>query len=445
MAKVSVVVPVYNVEKYLEQCLDSIVNQTLEDIEIICVNDGSTDSSYGILKRYEKMDSRIKVISKENSGYGHTINTGVEAASGKYITIIESDDFAETNMMEKMYEAAELYQVDVVKCNYYHYCEGENTYVESLKGFEYNTPFYPIEKLDVFTLDASSNFMWKRIPFKKNGLRMNQTEGASFQDISFQFQILFYAKQVVFLSDALLHYRIDNINSSVNNSKKIFCVCNEFINIRNIMESSGKNVNAIYPYIVKNKCRTFKWNYTRISEEYQYAFLIKWRDELIEDYEIGILKKELFNEQEWTEIYTIMYDKEQYFCDTAKCNFLKKIIGKTVNEEIYSKALLEHISESQNVIIYGCGKIGKKIATNLVNQSSFQSYCFAVSDDKYEEGLDIMGIPIVSVSKLRGRYPAETLVVVTVQDKDKRKVVSMIQKQGYEKIMLIEDKIKEMI
>ena len=91
------------VEQYLEECLNSIVKQTLRDIEIICVNDGSTDSSYDILKRYEKMDARIKVISKENSGYGHTINRGVEAASGKYITISEPTCQGQVGFMIKTY------------------------------------------------------------------------------------------------------------------------------------------------------------------------------------------------------------------------------------------------------------------------------------------------------------------------------------------------------
>ena len=82
---VSIVVPVCNVENYLEECLDSVLNQTLPEIEIICVNDGSTDNSLAILQRYEKKDSRVKVITKENSGYGNTMNVGLDAAVGKYI------------------------------------------------------------------------------------------------------------------------------------------------------------------------------------------------------------------------------------------------------------------------------------------------------------------------------------------------------------------------
>ena len=119
MAKISVVVPVYNVEKYLKECINSIINQTLEDIEIICVNDGSTDSSLEILNDYAKKDSRIIVINKSNSGYGHTMNMGLNAASGEYIGIIESDDFADKNMFEDLYKLAKEYDADIVKGDWY--------------------------------------------------------------------------------------------------------------------------------------------------------------------------------------------------------------------------------------------------------------------------------------------------------------------------------------
>ena len=100
--KVSVVVPVYNVEKYLRQCLDSLVNQTLKEIEIICVDDGSVDSSKEIIREYIQKDQRVKLIAKEkNSGYGNSMNQGFDMASGEYIGILESDDFAELTMYEK--------------------------------------------------------------------------------------------------------------------------------------------------------------------------------------------------------------------------------------------------------------------------------------------------------------------------------------------------------
>ena len=119
--KVTVVVPIYNVEKYLRQCLDSIVNQTLKDIEIICVDDGSTDSSPQIIQEYMDKDSRVKVITKPNSGYGNSMNRGFDMAEGEYIGIVESDDYADPEMFEEMYNVASSNQLDVVKSGFYYY------------------------------------------------------------------------------------------------------------------------------------------------------------------------------------------------------------------------------------------------------------------------------------------------------------------------------------
>ena len=119
MAIVSVITPIYNVERYLPECLDSLLSQTLEDIEFICVNDGSTDGSGEILRSYAARDPRIIVIEKENSGYGASMNVGLDAASGEYIGIVESDDFASPEMFETLYQlAVDHGQPDIVKSNY---------------------------------------------------------------------------------------------------------------------------------------------------------------------------------------------------------------------------------------------------------------------------------------------------------------------------------------
>ena len=108
MPKISVIVPVYNVEKYLRECLDSIVNQTLQDIEIICINDGSTDGSAVILEEYAAKDKRIKILNQENKGAGEARNAGINSAQGKYLAFIDGDDFYCTDFCEKMHNKALL-------------------------------------------------------------------------------------------------------------------------------------------------------------------------------------------------------------------------------------------------------------------------------------------------------------------------------------------------
>ena len=111
---VSVIVPVYNVENYLRQCLDSITGQTLRNIEIICVDDSSTDSSGKILEEYAKKDERIKIITQPNKGAGAARNNGLSAAQGKYLSFLDSDDFFEPDMLELAYKKAEEDRADFV-------------------------------------------------------------------------------------------------------------------------------------------------------------------------------------------------------------------------------------------------------------------------------------------------------------------------------------------
>ena len=121
MPKVSVVLPIYNVEQYLRECLDTVVNQTLKDIEIICVNDGSTDNSLKIIKEFAEKDSRIKIIDKDNSGYGHSMNVGIDAATGEYLGIVEPDDFVSLNMFEELAAVADRVKADIVKADFYRF------------------------------------------------------------------------------------------------------------------------------------------------------------------------------------------------------------------------------------------------------------------------------------------------------------------------------------
>lgn len=131
--KISIVIPVYNVEKYLKQCLDSAVNQTLLEIEIICVDDGSTDNSGSILDEYAQKDTRIKVIHKENAGYGKAMNDGLAKATGEYFAVLESDDFIVKDAYEIFYREAKLHDADIVRSDYFDYSTNSNRNILKVK------------------------------------------------------------------------------------------------------------------------------------------------------------------------------------------------------------------------------------------------------------------------------------------------------------------------
>ena len=120
---VSVVMPMYNQEKYIKKCIESVINQTLKDIEIIVVNAGSTDSSPDVIKKYAEKDKRIVFIDKPNTGYGNSVNIGMKHATGEYVGIVETDDFIAEDMFETLYNLSENGTVDVIKGNFYDYYE----------------------------------------------------------------------------------------------------------------------------------------------------------------------------------------------------------------------------------------------------------------------------------------------------------------------------------
>ena len=119
--KITIIMPSYNEISYIEECIESVINQTLQDIEIICVDGESNDGTLEILKEYAKSDSRIQVLTSDKKSYGHQVNLGISKAKGDYISIIETDDFIENNMLERLYDLSKGGTVDIIKSSFYHF------------------------------------------------------------------------------------------------------------------------------------------------------------------------------------------------------------------------------------------------------------------------------------------------------------------------------------
>lgn len=269
---VSILVPICNVEKFLDKCLGSIVEQSLKNIEIICINDGSTDNSLKIIEFYAQKDNRIKIINKANSGYGDSMNKGLALAKGDYIGIVESDDFVDSNMFEVLYQYAQEYKADVVKSSF-------NFYWENPEKIVYNNSF-DIDKVSI-NFEINKNKLIKSIPsiwaaiYKREWLineniKFLDTPGASYQDTSFHFKTSCLAKNIVLLPEAYLYYRQDNPNSSVKLAgfDKVFALHRELDEIRIFIDKLKiNNMEEILSYYYKMKLDKFMWNYGRISEE----------------------------------------------------------------------------------------------------------------------------------------------------------------------------------
>ena len=231
----SLLIPIYNVQRYLRECLDSALAQTLKDIEIICINDGSTDNSPAIIREYMERDGRVKMIDKANSGYGDSMNRGLEMARGKYVGILESDDFMAPDALEKLVSAADSNNADFAKANFDFYWskpEERRSLHEMFRPQDCDKPVHPSDTTQFFKQKPSIwSAVYRRDFLERNGITFLPTPGASFQDTSFAFKVIACADKAVYLHDAVLSYRQDNENSSVNSSAKVFCVNTEYAEI----------------------------------------------------------------------------------------------------------------------------------------------------------------------------------------------------------------------
>lgn len=320
MVKVSVVVPVYNTEKYLKKCLDSLLMQTLKEIEIICVNDGSQDSSLSIIMEYVERDKRFKVIDKANSGYGATMNQGFDISSGEYVGILESDDFFEPTMLEELYLSAKADDLDVCKSGFnYYYSQGKSTRAVMPQSLIDKGIFCPTtdfksakEQLALFKIKPTIwSAIYKREFIKANNIRFTETSGASFQDTAFNFKVWASAKRVRLIKPCLINYRQDNESSSVNSHGKAFFICKEYAEIESFL-SNHPHKSTLEPIKNALKYEAYLWNYERLDSEASKEFILAASSELKSDMDRGNCQKKLYSWDKWNQLCQIINNPEKF-------------------------------------------------------------------------------------------------------------------------------------
>ncbi len=275
MVKVSIIVPIFNTSKYLKRCIDSLINQTLEDIEIILINDGSTDETHNIVKSYS--DPRIKYYKRKNYGIASTRNFGISNSTGEYISFVDSDDYLNNTFCEEMYNKAIKDNLDMCICNYYNYFENK----QEIKRVDIIS--FPITSLDVTPnlfkdINLSScNKIYKRNMFDSDKLLFPDVQ--KFEDIAFVTSALNIAKRIGKLDLPLYYFLVhdgsvlDTVDDKTFELFKVLdIVYNEFknnINVRKYL--SYLIVDEITTYIVKQKYQQNKILKNKfIDDGYEY-------------------------------------------------------------------------------------------------------------------------------------------------------------------------------
>lgn len=305
--KISVIIPVYNTEKYLPLCLDSLINQTLRELEIICVNDGSKDNSLKILNKYKTKDNRIKVINIKNQGVSEARNVGLGAAKGEYITFVDSDDYLDLSAYEMLYEYAKKDNVDIIQMGIRKFKDNQDNYEMNL-GFS-DSPVISARRLLRMSL---SNYVWDKL-YKHNvvngkrKLRFVKNINLA-EDTCFSYMALSRAKRFKKVDAKFYNYRNRNNSlSKISDEDKFLEGSKMFRYIVEDWESCGyiKNnkdflLNILIRWIFQYKNICIKYSDRIIKDLSPYINDKKTISKLprMRQRQINILKKALNNEDQ---------------------------------------------------------------------------------------------------------------------------------------------------
>ena len=421
---VSVILPSLNVVTYIRECVESVLNQTLQNVEVICVDAGSTDGTLEILREYEKSDKRIKVILSDKKSYGYQVNLGMKEAKGEYVAIVDTDDLISLDMYETLYNIAIERDVDFVKADYSEITQGDNGVLSKSivpivtdKGL-YNRVINVAEEQQCFQsqITATWSGIYKRNFIEDNHISHNETRGASYQDTGFWFQTYAFAKRAYFVNQPFYMYRIDNPNSSVSSKDKVFCICDEFEFILKKMQE--KKVLDVFQntfcYIFYHK---YKRNMERIDKKYHKDFLQCFSLNFKQLLERNILHPELWETDEQLEIQEIICNPKNYY---------EGVLERR-------RQFVEKLQQQNKIVIYGAGKVGRDLFHEM--QKTDQVLCFATSGTSNSQELE--GKPIVNIADLLD-YRQSAVIVIAVKIKQyKEQMILQSKKLGFENIVTI--------
>ncbi|GFI16800.1 putative glycosyltransferase EpsJ [Lachnospiraceae bacterium] len=379
--KISVIVPVHNTKDFIQECIDSILAQTYKNIEIICI-DSSLDETTSIIQEYVNKDKRVILIEDENNSYGYKINMGIRSAGGEFIAIVDSDDYIDKNMLERLYQIMEEHKVDFVKSDYTSFYVKDGVNVNS--QYEYNAAdisyygkvFSSYDRPEILYQNAVS--IWTGLYNKdfliKNEIFLNESKGASFQDAGFSVLSHIFADKIYYLMESYYYYRIDNANSSVKSQKKYKTIADESRWIDEQLKQRKLTNPSILLAVKIKKIISYSWNYRRLNNEEGNKFLDYIHDELLEEYIDSSLREKIPE-----------YIKERF----------DELFLKEKPDQLDRRAVLriDSVLKNNHVVLIGAGRLGKKILTydiqkkingvvmiydNFVSQVMVEGRCFEV-------------------------------------------------------------------
>lgn len=420
--KVSLIIPVYNTEAYLKECLDSALAQEMDDMEIICVNDGSTDSSKSILDEYAMLDSRVVVITQENQGLSGARNTGMKHAKGKYICFLDSDDMLAYNALPQLYKMAEekkleilcfdamcFYENDQLKKNEYkdEYYTRKKSYKEAKSGKEL---FCQMIEEDDFC-DAACLLFIRREWIERENICFYPR--LIHEDCLFTFQCLMKVNRIEHIKEAYLKYRVRS--NSIMTSKasyasmkgRIFCYTKimEYLLSEQLSDREKEAIVKFEKFIMYN---------------------IKWTDFKLDDIERN---------------KAIDADCIEQLISASMDVGLERQYG--ISENIYLRGFNDLLTSFESVVLYGAGKIGRKIYRYMANMGiGHKITCFAVTEKNGEDKF-IENIPVKLIDDIENEDGM--LVLISARRDFQENMLSKAKMLGFKNIEIIDFRLEQMV
>lgn len=372
--KVSVILPSLNVRDYIEEAVRSAMKQTLKEIEILCIDAGSEDGTWEILSGLAAVDERIQVQHSDVKSYGYQVNMGISMAQGEYIAILETDDYADDHMYEKLYNEAVLFDCDYVKSDYMIY----NTQSDGKRKFLrrnvlqmadlYGKVIEPV-KYSVVAVD--DNYLWNGIYKKefltKNEIWLAQTPGAAYQDIGFVYQTSLYAKKALYIKESCYRYCTDREGASANSGKGLLYAYQEYFRLYQWLQEENtedQKLCAFYNRMAKSFiycCEGMEEGKTKIDKEKQSEYYAWFQQMLKEAIRTGLVDHTVFHPKVWDKLEMLLVSESYY---KEKCREHKKIIKDAMGKP-----------GEYPIIIFGSGHYGCEACRWLESQS-YSVACF---------------------------------------------------------------------
>ncbi len=409
MPKVSIIMPSFNVAPYIRECMDSVLAQTLTDIEVIVADADSTDGTREILEEYAQRDSRVTILTDDKKSSGYANNKAIDHATGEYIGIVETDDYIVPDMYEKLYTYAKKYQAEIVKADYDSFTtiRGKRTFVtHNLLGErkKYYQVLNPRKNPYVFRAEM---FNWagiyRRDFLNKYEIRHQETPGASFQDNGFWFQVFAFAERVVFIHESYYRYRKDNPNSSINNRKKVFCMCDEYDFAKEKVSRYPDIWKDVYYAYLGKRYGACAWTLRKLAPELRPELC----DRLYRDFS-ALIKEPGEIDRIWgkrdpnhKQLRMLLADRNVYL------NYMEDLLSEyTKNIE----TLLKQLKDRQ-IVIFGCGNWGTELHNLLLEHGGeIVSLC---DNSAEKQGHEVNGVLVRDLKTVAGKFDSPFFVVAS--------------------------------